>query len=122
MPRQAQAKTFEEKVWYVIEETQNDKGGGTVLRVMSWIVDGKMQKPQIDKRDFWMTEDNEKRVGKAKGLTGFDFLNLLRKRYVIAEHLKLPKQDVDIAVEMETVAEKPEPATAGAPPVGQGGF
>jgi hypothetical protein len=72
------AKVFEEKVLKVIAESTNDRGGGTVLRVMSWVVDGKVGKPQIDKRDWWQTEDGDRRIGKAKGLTGFDLLTILK--------------------------------------------
>jgi hypothetical protein len=102
-----QEKTFEEKTHHIIAETSNEKGGGTILKVMSWVVDGKEMKPCIEKRDYWNTEQGERRVGKAKGLTGFDFLTLLRKRYVIAQHLQIAKTDIDLAVETETVGAPP---------------
>jgi hypothetical protein len=113
-----QEKTFEEKVWHIIAESSNDRGGGSVLRVMSWIVDGKMGKPCIDKRDWWMTEDNEKRVGKAKGLTGYDLLTILRTLDVVAKALQIPAEDIRLALDVERKASNnpetaPETAAAG---------
>lgn len=92
------AKTFEEKTLHVISESLNDKGGGTVLKVLSWVVDGKVMKPVIEKREFWMTEEGTRRVGKAKGLTGLDVLAILRGLSTIAPHLQIPAADVQLVL------------------------
>jgi hypothetical protein len=96
-----QAKTFEEKVYHIIAETSNDKGGGTFLRVMSWVVDGKVTKPVIEKREYWMTEDGLRRVGKAKGITAMDFLAILRDLSAVSEYLQIPAADIQLALDEE---------------------
>jgi hypothetical protein len=111
MPRE-QAKSFEEKVWLIIAEATNEKGGGTVMRVMSWIVDGKQGKPQIDKRDYWMTEDGDRRIGKAKGLTAFDLLTILKNISKIAAAMGMAAADVGLALS-EGQGQKPAPVAAG---------
>jgi hypothetical protein len=110
-------KKFEEKVWHIIEETSNEqRGGGTVLKVLSWVVDGKVMRPVIEKRDWYLTEDGQRRVGKAKGLTGFDLLAILRGLPTIASHLKIPAEDINLALEAEWKTGKPDAAApAGGP-------
>lgn len=113
MPRDS-GKTFEEKVLKVIAEATNDRGGGTVMRVMSWIVDGKVGKPQIDKRDWWQDENGQRRIGKAKGITAFDLLTILRNLTEVAQALQIPAQDIELALNVERKQPVTE-ATAGGP-------
>lgn len=110
MPKDS-GKVFEEKVLKVIAESANERGGGTVMRVMSWVVDGKVMKPCIDKRDWWQTEAGDRRIGKAKGITGFDLLMILRKLDEIGAALQIPKADIQLALSEQPKESALEPAT-----------
>ena len=105
-----QAKTFEEKVLHVIEQTDNGKGtGGSILKVLSWVVDGKIMRPSIEKYDWWNTEDGGKRNGKRRGLSSFDLLAILRDLPNIAKAMQIAAADIQLALNDE----KRTPVTAG---------
>lgn len=97
-------KKFEEKVLLTISESTSERGGGTTLRVMCWVVDGKEMKPCIDKREWWMTEDDERRIGKAKGLSKFDLLEILRNIDKIARLMEIPASDIEACLTLERAA------------------
>lgn len=50
-----------------INEKGYERGGGSEFRVGRWIVDGKRLPINIERREYYQTEDGKK-YGKAKGL------------------------------------------------------
>ena len=95
-------KQFDEKVHHVVEEIEGDKGKGTILCVSSWTVDGRTGKPQLSKREKWQTEDGNWRKGAAKGLTGLDLLAILRDLPNIAQAMRIPSVDIQLALNEES--------------------
>ena len=93
-----EAKTFVWKDIDVIYKAESDKGGGgTILRVGFWEVDGKATRPIVEKRDYWNEEGGGFKVGKAKGLSGADLIKILQKKNVVFPALGQPMKEVDLA-------------------------
>ena len=71
-------KTFECEV---VKELQESPAGGGVnrLRIVRWIVDGRPGAPQLEKRNFFMTQSGEERAGKLKGLTKADLAYVVER-------------------------------------------
>jgi hypothetical protein len=61
-------KSIECKVVKVLQE-QKSQGGSNQLRVVRWLVDGKEQGAQLEKRNFYIDKSGEEKIGKAKGLS-----------------------------------------------------
>jgi len=81
----AQQKDIREKVLWVIQSTENQKGGGgTDLRVLQWLIDGKPSKPALEKRDWYLTEGGDRKLGKAKGMTAGDLYLIIKNIKAIA--------------------------------------
>ncbi len=97
----AQAKDIREDVLWVIQEQQNEKsGGGTDLRIIRWIVDGKPGKPMLEKRDWYLSEDGDRKAGKAKGMTAGDFYLIVKNLRVIAAQLLVKPEHLDEALQL----------------------
>jgi hypothetical protein len=100
MVRRGQPADIQTKVIKVFDEQSStyDRGGGSELRVIAWIVNGSEKQPQLERREWWMTEDGTKRAGKAKGLTSSDFQFILQHAREIGEALGLPAKIVQQAL------------------------
>lgn len=61
-------KNIEERELKVYQKSEN-KMGETRLRLVSWVIDGKILDPMFEKRAFSVNQDGNVRMGKAKGMT-----------------------------------------------------
>lgn len=113
-PRKSAPANIETRIIRVFEEQsmEFDKGGGSELRVIAWIVNGSEKAPQLERREWWRGEDGSKRSGKAKGLSASDFTFILENRKEIGQHLGIPARIVDTAVQQSE--QEPESVAAGA--------
>ena len=68
MPQRGKPKDFKERVYKVFKHDEY-KTGGSELRVMAWIMDGKELPARLERRDYYITENGERRNGKCKGFT-----------------------------------------------------
>lgn len=75
-----------------------DRGGGSDLRIIAWIVNGSEKSPQLERRDWWRGEDGEKKTGKAKGLSVGDFQFILENAQEIGEYMGVSKKIVEQAL------------------------
>ena len=99
------AAKIETRVFQVFDEQSItfDKGGGSELRVIAWVVNGSEKPPQLERREWWMGEDGERRPGKAKGLSRTDFEFILKHRTEIGQHMGVPAKIIE-----ESIESKPE--------------
>jgi hypothetical protein len=63
----------------IIVEDFDQRGGKHQLRLVDWEVDGKRTGVKLEKRDFWVSQEGEERMGKAKGLTLGDLKSVYSK-------------------------------------------
>jgi hypothetical protein len=114
----AQAKDIKEKVLWVIQSSENQKGGGgTDLRIIQWIVDGKPGRPMLEKRDWFLDYQGDRKAGKAKGMTAGDLYQVIKNLRAIAKLLEVKQNHLDEALQMMDFTEAPKSgtsATAGA--------
>jgi hypothetical protein len=119
----AQTKDIKEKILWVIQSTENQKGGGgTDLRVIQWIIDGKPSKPALEKRDWYQDEQGDRKLGKAKGMTAGDFYLIIKNLRAIAKLLEVKQNHLDEALQLmdfqEPPASAPKPSSASSTPKG----
>lgn len=69
---QTQAKDFKQKIHdvYIHDEF---KTGGSDLRMISWVVNGKEMDAKLERRDYFMDSEGQRKNGKAKGYSAKDF-------------------------------------------------
>ncbi len=97
----AQQKDIREKVLWVIQSNENQKGGGgTDLRVIQWVIDGKPSKPMLEKRDWYLTEEGDRKAGKAKGMAAGDLYLIIKNIKAIAKLLEVKPQHLDEALQL----------------------
>lgn len=72
-----QKKEFQERIYKVYSE-QEYKSGGSQLRLMAWIVDGKEMPARLERRDYYLDGEGNKKNGKVKGLTYEDISLILQ--------------------------------------------
>ena len=78
MRQKQEKKDIQEKVINVIERVEGQRGA-TEIRVVAWVVGGKVTQPGLEKREKFKTEEGE-RSGKAKAFTLLD-LQLIQSRW-----------------------------------------
>lgn len=97
----AQAKDIREDILWVIQEQINEKsGGGTDLRVIRWIIDGKPIKPALEKRDWFLSPEGDRKLGKAKGMGAGDLYLIIKNIKAIAKLLEIKPQHLDEALQI----------------------
>lgn len=69
----------------MLREDQS-KSGAVQLRIVRWVIDGKANKPALEKRGTYKTENGEARSSKAQGLT-YDDVKLVVSRWAEIEPL-----------------------------------
>lgn len=70
MADQKKILDIKEKIIKVFKRDASARGNISELRVISWVVDGKVRAPKFERREKYTTEDGEhERPGKAGGLT-----------------------------------------------------
>lgn len=118
----AEKKDIKEKVLWVIDSKTNERsGGGTDLRVVQWIVDGKPTKPGLEKREWFEDRDSgERKVGKAKAMTSFDLAKVITNIKKIAKLLQMPADHLDEALQLAMYQDEKPGAPAGKPPASMG--
>lgn len=62
------------------------KSGAVQLRIVRWVIDGKANKPALEKRGTYTTDSGEARSSKAQGLT-YDDVKLVVSRWAEIEPL-----------------------------------
>lgn len=72
MRQQREAKDIQEKVLKVIQRNEGERSI-TEIRVISWVIDGKVMAPGLEKREKFKTEEGE-RSGKAKAFSMADLI------------------------------------------------
>ncbi|NLB35094.1 MAG: hypothetical protein GX817_04680 [Elusimicrobia bacterium] len=77
------SKEIREDVLLEVSQTEDDRGGKVVIRVVSW----NKGIPKLEKRSFWTTMDGEVRTGKIVGITAEDFEVILKNKDKIADSL-----------------------------------
>jgi len=99
-PRRGQPADIQTKVIKVFDDqsVEFDRGGGSELRVIAWIVNGSEKAPQLERREWWMTEDGTRRPGKAKGLTVQDFAFVVKNAREIAQAMGMPAKLIEEAL------------------------
>ena len=107
MRGQKRDATIETNVIKVFEEqsTSYDRGGGSELRIIAWIVNGSEKSPQLERREWWMSEDGTRRPGKAKGFSVNDFEFILKNREAIGQFMGMPARFVKEAIDTIPVTE-----------------
>ncbi len=114
----AQAKDIREKVLWVIQSQENQKGGGgTDLRVIQWIIEGKPTKPALEKRDWFLSDDGDRKLGKAKGMTAGDLYLIIKNLKAIARLLEIKPEHLDEALQLAMYQDEP-PAKSSTKPAG----
>ncbi len=109
----AQAKDIQERVLWVIQSQENQKGGGgTDLRVIQWVVDGKAGRPMLEKRDWFVSEEGDRKAGKAKGMTAGDLYLIIKNIKAIANLLEVKPQHLDEALQLAMFQEDVKPGKA----------
>jgi len=117
----ASSKDIKEKVLWIIDSKQNEKsGGGTDLRVIQWIIDGKPNKPMLEKRDWYLDENGDRKIGKAKGMTAFDLVKVITNLPKICRLLEMKSDALDEALQLAMMQNQnpnlePRPASATPP-------
>lgn len=124
----AEKKDIKEKVLWVIDSKLNERqGGGTDLRVVQWIIDGKPTKPGLEKREWFLDQDDNRKIGKAKAMTSFDLAKIITNIKKIARLLEMKAEHLDEALQLamyqDEKSDKPgappasiqDPVTTGAP-------
>lgn len=93
---------IKEKVLWVIESRKSEKSsGGTDLRIVQWIIDGKPQKAMLEKRDWYLDADSgDRKIGKAKGMNAFDLAKILVNVKRIARLVDLNPDRLDEALQL----------------------
>lgn len=72
-------KDFKEKVLGVIHDEEGESGG-TQIRILKWVIDGKESQTYLEKRQYRIQPDKSKYFNKAKGFTKRD-LNILAENW-----------------------------------------
>src|SRR6267154_5080875 len=104
-------KVFKEKVLWLMSSIKNEKtGGGTDLRVMQWVVDGKDMKPCLEKRDFFLGAQGDRQAGKCKGFTVGDLYEILRNLRKIAGLMEMKPEQLDQALQLGISQARPTSA------------
>lgn len=70
-----QKTDIKEKILKVIHEEEGETGG-TQIRILKWVIDGKETQSYLEKRTYRIQPDKSKYFNKAKGFTKKD-LNIL---------------------------------------------
>ena len=113
----ASSKDIKEKVLWIIESKTNEKsGGGTDLRVVQWIIDGKPTKPGLEKRDWFLDPDGNRKIGKAKAFTASDLAKVLTNIKKIARLLEMKPDHLDEALQLAMYQDDRPGAPAGRSP------
>jgi hypothetical protein len=109
-----EAKDIKEKVLWVIESRANEKsGGGTDLRVVQWLVNGKPTKPGLEKREWYNDQEGDRKLGKAKAFNSYDLAAIILNIKKIAKLVELNADKLDEALQLAMYQD--ENATASAP-------
>ena len=58
----------EEVIWSAPEVSQRNGKQVVQLRIVVWILDSVRKDPQFEKRQFFVTEDGKRKIGKTLGL------------------------------------------------------
>jgi len=74
-----QKNNIEEKVIRVIHDEEGESGG-TQIRILKWVIDGKESQTYLEKRQYRIQPDKSKYFNKAKGFTKRD-LNVLAENW-----------------------------------------
>lgn len=98
--------TIEAKV-YKVYLSNEFKTGGSELRLIAWIVNGKEMPARLERRDFFVKADGERRSGKAKGFSVDDIRFVLDNQKEILETMQLISQSL---YSQTTVQQAPPPA------------
>lgn len=109
----AEKKDIQEKVLWVIQSSENQKGGGTDLRVIQWVIDGKPGRPMLEKRDWYNTAEGDRKAGKAKGMGAGDLYLIIKNIKQIARLLEVKPAHLDEAWQLAMMQDD-KPATASA--------
>src|SRR6267142_2023961 len=116
-----QAKDIQEKILWVIDSRVNERqGGGTDLRVVQWIIDGKPTKPGLEKREWFNDQDGNRKIGKAKALTSFDLAKVITNIKKVARFLEMKADHLDEALQLAMYQDDLPDAPAGKPPAAMG--
>jgi len=116
-----QAKDIQEKILWVIDSRVNERqGGGTDLRVVQWIIDGKPTKPGLEKREWFNDQDGNRKIGKAKALTSFDLAKVITNIKKVARFLEMKADHLDEALQLAMYQDDRPDAPAGKPPAAMG--
>ena len=132
-----QAKDIKERVLWVIQSNENQRGGGgTDLRIVEWVIDGKPTKPALEKREWYNSDQDGRKLGKAKGMTSGDLYTIIKNIKAIAKMLGVKPEHLDEVLQLALYQDDktkpteakssstsetknspaPEPATVGAVP------
>lgn len=97
----AQAKDIKEKVLWVIQSQENQKqGGGTDLRIIQWVIDGKPSRAMLEKRDWYLDENGDRKIGKAKGMVAGDLYLIITNLKAIAKLLEVKPEHLAEAMDL----------------------
>lgn len=99
-------KNFEARVYEVYIHNEY-KTGGSELRLMAWIVDGSEKPIRVERRDYFLDAEGNKKSGKAKGLTYEDITYILEHGTEIQNKMMGIKSDVDSAPKDDAKDEVP---------------
>jgi len=71
-------------------EATHERGGGYELRIGCWIVNGREGEPVLERREWWATNQGERRQGKQKGLTKSDLYRVFSMAGELSQLLGFP--------------------------------
>lgn len=79
--KRGRTKDIQSKVLLMVQHTEFQEGQkATDIRVIDWILDGSKHYPQLEKRELFMGEQGEWKMGKAKGFSAKD-LELIQDKW-----------------------------------------
>ena len=79
---------IEEKIIKVLRQNQSDdESVKSELRILNWIVDGKVTPVKLERRDFWKDKEGVWKPGKCRGLSDSDVIFILEHGVEIGRYM-----------------------------------
>lgn len=95
------AKSFQERIYEVYRHDEY-KTGGSELRLMAWVVDDVEKPARVERRDYFLDSDGNRKNGKAKGLTYEDITFIIQHGKEIQDKMLGIKAGSKNTVDKET--------------------
>jgi len=103
---------IKENVLKLLKRDEYKRGGISELRIVAWVIDGKQGQPLLERREKWVTEDGNEKLGKSKGLPASDVWIILENAPEIGKIMGIPARKImEIMSGSQGSSETPSPST-----------